>query len=204
MSHIEPKLYAKIEDKPYWGRYIKTEFKGHIQRNQSLCWVNSYLYVKHVIDYELLLSPAVRPKGEDAWGKYYNFTGFEAPGYCFLCGEKVGRRYCKGHRQAYIGNYSWAVARWFCHRKYRINKGDSCHVFFCDDCGCEGSYEDFQVHHIRPLMGHDRNWHWLNHQDNLTHLCHDCHNRTHRMLRKLWRNPGADVNVVIEKQLELF
>ena len=88
ISHIKPKLYAKLKDKPYWGLYIKTERKGHIQRNQGLCWVNKYLHVKHVIDCNLLLSPAVKAKGKDAWGWYYNFTGHEEIGYCFLCGKK--------------------------------------------------------------------------------------------------------------------
>ncbi len=175
-THTNMKLYAKIDDGYYWYPRYK-EREGYIAPFQNVCQPIINLKVDKVLDLKLVLSSPVHYKGEDGWGKYYNFTGHEEPGHCFWCGKELRYgRYCKEHSFHYLGNYSWGAARHVCKVKHRISLG----TYFCDDCGHEGRGDGFQVHHIQPMMGHNRVWHWLNHQDNLTHLCHDCHNRTHR------------------------
>ena len=43
--------------------------------------------------------------------------------------------------------------------------------------------DGFEIHHVIPLDGEDRNWHWLNQW--LVCLCKDCHRDRHRELNYL-------------------
>lgn len=196
-------FYAKVLDNDVYARYI--EHKGNVIGSQNLCRPNSYLKVTHILNVKITLSPSVKSIGEDKWGKFYNFTGNEAIGHCFWCGKNSGYwRYCKGHNQLYRSNYSWNYARLQCKRDHRVNAKDSrIPIYYCGDCDYQGRYWDFAVHHIRPLMGHNRTWHWLNHQDNLAFLCHECHRKRHKELKVLWKENGV-VDLSKGEQLDLF
>ena len=211
------RLYAKIDLWfPRWS-FIKKEPQDPIYIDFQ-CVVVSPFSITHIMDKDLVLSPPVQSIGHDQWGHFYNLTGHEKEGYCFWCGAKVGRRYCfgKGHRARYWEQYVWSSASLKQRRGHQTGERDRrmrgdgtwhylAWVYFCDDCGHEGGRDDFQVHHIQPMMGHSRAWHWLNRQDNLTHLCHDCHKRRHKELRDAWQGvviPKWKSGPVLDGQME--
>jgi len=52
------------------------------------------------------------------------------------------------------------------------------------------TYTDgFQVHHVTPVLGEDRNWHWLNQY--VVCLCKPCHWQRHKELNHLQRRYEA-------------
>jgi len=124
--------------------------------------------------------------GMDQYGFYFDFTGHEAEGYCFWCGiETKGRYCCEGHRRIYLDQFHWMDAKWACWHRSRLLDG----AYSCADCRTQiaGRYESFVVHHVFPIDGEDRNWHWLNRPQNLVLLCKSCHGKRHAQWNYLMR-----------------
>lgn len=121
-------------------------------------------------------------EGYDQWGWYNNFTGFEAPKVCFWCGEPTRGRYCTPeHQLEYLRHYWWAEANPYCWKRYDGK---------CADCGKgrnQTAEKNLYVHHIVPMDGEDRNWHWLNRPENLVLLCMEHHMQWHKELNYLER-----------------
>ncbi len=136
---------------------------------------------------------------QDQWGFFYNFTGHEAKGRCFWCGVdvKYGRYCCNEHKYEYTSHYMWFEASRRC---WRESNG-------CADCGRQReSYKDrFAIHHIVPLNGDYRAWHYLNHPKNLVCLCGKCHMIRHKELNSLLKKASmCNDNTIHSKQLWLF
>lgn len=113
--------------------------------------------------------------GTDGYGSFYNMTGNEAIGHCFLCGKAVkgGRRYCNPyHREKYRRAYCWDEAKKYCFLRYAYR------CFWCN------AGESLEVHHIEPLRGGFRAVSLMNRPENLILLCRGCHLESHAAIRR--------------------
>lgn len=210
---MEIKAFVKAAPVPeYWTIRPETSPDSLFSAEPDCCIPDQDLSVDYVAELQIVPIKAAERAGEDQWGTYYNMTGNEGSGTCFLCGAKQKRRYCKGHRSSYRKNYSWSDASHACLMKRKTGRDQYQHgrkwlwhtTFACDGCEHKGKQEDFQVHHIIPLCGHKRTYHRLNHQDNLTLLCRGCHNERHRRLRVPFKLLLPGLNRVPTKRAQLM
>ena len=148
----------KLEDWLFWNRKLSAKAKVDV------VWAYRSTRVE---EWNAAKSP--NAKGCDRYGLYFDLSGNEAEGHCFLCGAETKYRYCcSEHSYEYWSSYNWKWASRAVCKRY----DDGYH---CGDCGHQGHHSDFEVHHIVPLDGEDRNWNVLNMASNLILLCRRCH-----------------------------
>lgn len=156
-------------------------------------------------------------------------TGNESVETCFWCGAATKRRYCKGTdcRSNYVSRFHWFEAKLKCLRSARVAGPYYDPVVKCQDCGICGYVESvdyqwdrenryrrlieqegisyfsgFEVHHVVPLLGANRNWHWLNQY--LVLLCRRCHTVRHVQLNYLLKRADGKVDSQTDRQLTLW
>lgn len=150
------------------------------------------------------------------WGPFHDFTGHESIKTCFWCGKATRNRYCsESCKDLYHRHFSWPYASDCCIQRAIVSSSawsvyDGTYrleMVKCGDCGIVGRYDQisserirrrlfeegityyggYQVHHVFPMNGDDRNWSWLNRPENLILLCKRCHKLRHRQWEYLIR-----------------
>jgi len=146
-----------------------------------------------------------RAKGIDGYGKYYDFTGHEEKHRCFWCGEEIkrGRYCCEEHKRQYNEHFHWVDARFACIRRSTVGEVGWQRRVRCQDCGDVEIFctEIHHVHHITPMDGEQRGWHWLNRPENLVLLCSVCHKIRHVELNYLMKK-ARTLETEIKKERE--
>jgi hypothetical protein len=128
-------------------------------------------------------------------------------GFCIWCeGELKNRRQKKFCSQdcshIYCLMFSWQDAAKAALKRAK-NHCQMCGVGWRGCVAFSGRHNPFDVHHIIPLNGEDRDWHPLNYPSNLIVLCHDCHVAIHVRLNELNRGIVKDMSKSLQIPMEL-